>query len=156
MRKFWWKLPLLRRLSSQQRGLTAAVAVVLVMSACASLPVNRYMNEPSATLCGNLAQIGATLLVAYALEMSWVLKISRRRSQGRETWVGVVSGFGLCALAGIAVALGLEDHVGFGTFAQLAFSWSAASIGFLGVLIAIIPVLVHEWTQTLTVEYSEE
>jgi hypothetical protein len=156
MREFPWNLPLLRRLSPQQRGLAAAVAVVVVISALVFPAVSRFVHEPSATLCGNLAQIGATLLVAYALEMSWVLKISRRRSRGRENWVGVVSGFGLCALAGIGVALGLEDHAGFGTFAQLAFSWSAASIGFLGALIAVIPVLVHEWTHTLTVEYSDE
>jgi len=42
----------------------------------------------SSEALSDIAQIGATLLVAYAVEMAWFVKESRVRGRKRENWVG--------------------------------------------------------------------
>jgi hypothetical protein len=106
---------------------------------------------------GHLAQVGAALLISYAIETSWLLKESVARSARRENWVGFVSGTGLAGLGGIACALILSAHHGPLTWIEgMAFAWSCASLLLLGSLVALLPLLIYEWAHDLRVEYSDD
>lgn len=157
MKEFWWKLPLLRRMSAFQRGLIEPVAGAAVVAAVMAVTGHRYTSDPSADLCSSLAQIGATLLIAYAVQMSWVLENSRKRGATRENWVGFTCGIGLCSVVGIGLALILSDHGGpLGWLADYGFSWSIVSLAFLGGWIAFQPWAMYDWTHWFSTEYPDE
>ncbi|HEX5609376.1 MAG TPA: hypothetical protein VFX45_04700 [Solirubrobacterales bacterium] len=104
-----------------------------------------------------MAQIGATLLVAYGVEISWVLKESRLRDAGRENWVGIAVGLGCGGLVGIGLALALSGAGKTFSLAQeLVFSVSVASISLLGFLVALGPFAVYEWAHAARAEYPDE
>jgi hypothetical protein len=153
-----WKLPLLRRLSPMGRGFLAAVSGTLAPSAGLFVFLVSYVEpeiEPS--IFGDLAQVGATLLVSYAIEISWLLKESGARSARRENWVGFVAGVGCSGLAGIASALVLAGHHGRLTWIEeMAVAWSFLSLLMLGFLVASLPLLIYEWAHDLRTEYSDE
>ena len=101
----------------------------------------------------DIAQIGATLLVAYAIEMSWVVKESPTRGSRREGWVGFVTGIGLCSAAGIALALAFIGKTGStGLLGALGGVWMLFSLGFLGLLVAMLPYLLYELARTIHVD----
>ncbi|MGN6257732.1 MAG: hypothetical protein ACTHN3_08295 [Solirubrobacterales bacterium] len=111
----------------------------------------------SSEALSDIAQIGATLLVAYAIEMSWFVKESRTRGGRREKWVGFVAGIGFCSALGILSAIALvtpEDPSSF--FAAVGIVWTIFSIGFLGFLVALLPYLLYDLVHTLHVEYPDE
>ncbi|HEY6144825.1 MAG TPA: hypothetical protein VIV13_01015, partial [Solirubrobacterales bacterium] len=132
MKGFWWKFPLLRSLSPMRRGFVEAVWMIFLASVLTGYAINIAFSDPAA-VSEPLAQIGATLLVAYAVQTGWVVQNSRKRGGDRENWVGMASGIGCCTLVGVFVALCLSPHQesldlleGFG------FAWAVISIGFLG------------------------
>lgn len=156
MKGFWWKLPLLRGLSPMRRGVLEPVVVVVIASGLCLWAVNSLFPHP-VRVCSDLAQLGATLLVAFAVETSWVLQHSRRRGSDEENWIGLLSGIGLCALVGIAIAFLLSDHAEpFGWIEKIGFAWSLVSIGALGLFIALQPFATYEWTHALSTEYPDE
>jgi hypothetical protein len=157
MKGIWWKMPILRGLSPMRRGIVEAFGFVLVVSLASSLLLHRAFAEPTSHLCEALAQIGATLLVAYAVETSWVLQSSRRRGSDRENWVGVMAGLGGFALLGIGFALALSSYRDpFSLLQELGFAWAIVSIGMLGIWVAIQPWAMYEWTHSLNTEYPDE
>jgi hypothetical protein len=158
MRELLWKLPLLRRLTQVQRGFLGAIALVLSMSLAFVLATNRYLSHREPRLLESLAQIGATLLVAYAVEVVWLLKTSRTRGDKQETFVGAAAGLGTCGVIGIAFALALSEHRGpsWATVEKLEFAWSAASLVLLGGLVGLLPVLMYDLSHSLRNEYSDE
>lgn len=109
MRGLWWKLPVLRRLSPMSRGLLEAFNATLAFAFLACLGLNTLFSDAPGVSAA-LAQIDATLLVAYAVQMSWVLQNSRKRGKDRENWVGVTAGLGTCSVIGIGLALALSSH----------------------------------------------
>lgn len=126
-------------------------------SICLLPMVHSYASSPSGDLLIGIGQVGATLLIAYGVEVSWFLKESKKRSGDRENWVGVVTGIGGCGMLGIAFALGLSESGGsLGWIEELAFSWTIVTIGSLGGLVALIPLVIHEWAHTVHTEYSDE
>lgn len=104
----------------------------------------------------DLAQIGATLLVAYAIETSWFVKESRARGRERENWVGFVTGIGVSSVIGIAIALALVGVKSSGFLAGLGVTWMLFSLGFLAVLVACWPYVIYEWVHAMHTEYSDE
>jgi hypothetical protein len=100
----------------------------------------------------DLAQIGATLFVAYAVEVSWLEKVSPVQTAARERWIGIVLGVGACGLLGIIVSLGLAERAAVGHWAwldEIAFAGVSASLGLLAMVVALCPLLVHEWNRNL-------
>jgi hypothetical protein len=156
MKNFWWKLPVLRRLSPMGRGFAEAVAVVSLAAAMAGYGINVLFSDP-ATVAEPLAQIGATLLVAFTVQTGWVLQSSRSRGAERENWVGISSGLGCCALVAIIIALCLSPHgetlsllEGFG------FAWAVMSVFFLGLWLALQPWAMYDLVHHFNTEYPDE
>lgn len=132
--------------------LMAAIAVVVTGGIVVTDSHLRLSDEA----LSDIAQIGATLLVAYAIEMSWVVKESKVRGGKRENWVGFVTGIGLCGAFGIALAVGFVGYTGPSTFwGSLGAVWMLASVGFLGLLVATLPYLLYELTHAIKVEYDD-
>jgi putative flippase GtrA len=156
MTGFWWRLPVMRGLSPFARGILGAVATTLGCSLLSFFGLNQLFPEPDQT-SASLAQIGATLLVAYAVQMSWVLKASRKRGSDRENWVGVTTGVGSCALLGIVVSLALAGHhESYNRLEAFAFGWAVVSSALLGIWIAFQPWAMYHWTHVFNTEYPDE
>lgn len=157
MQGFWWKLPVLRGLSPLRRGLVEAFWVTLVGS-LGVLPLTHiYASRPSEALLTSIAQVGATLLVAYGVEISWFLKESRKRGTDRENWVGIASGVGLSGVLGIGCALAIGGTGGdFTLIQEFALAWSIISVSLLGLLAALGPLAVYEWSHTVHTEYPDD
>jgi hypothetical protein len=140
-----------------RRGLLIAFAWIASLTVCLIWMVDQTASEPSPGLCGTLAQVGATLLIAYAVEIAGFVKALRRRDGDQEKWLGFVTGIGACGLAGIGVALALGERTGDLTMVQeIGFSWAIGTIGMLGVVATSIPYLMYEWTHSLQAEYPDE
>jgi uncharacterized membrane protein YfcA len=156
MKEFWWRLPVLRGLSPVRRGFVEAVWVIFFAAATAGYGINVLFSDPAA-VAEPFAQIGATLLVAYAVQTGWVVQTSRKRGADRENWVGMTSGVGCCALVGILVALCLAPHQepldlleGFG------FAWAVTSIAFLGLWTALQTWATYGLAHKFNTEYPDE
>jgi hypothetical protein len=104
-----------------------------------------------------MAQIGATLLIAYAVETSWFIKESRIRGSKRENWVGFVAGLGACSALGVGFAITLLGHHGPPNFLEaFAATWTLFSLVFLAALVAFLPYVLYEWVHMIHTEYSDE
>lgn len=139
-----------------RRGFTESVAVIFFVSAVAGYGINQLFSNP-ASVSEPLAQIGATLLVAYTVQTGWVIQTSRHRGADRENWVGITTGLGCCALVGILIALCLSPHEerlslleGFG------FAWAVISVGLLGLWTAIQPWAIYDLNHSFNTEYPDE
>jgi uncharacterized membrane protein YfcA len=139
-----------------RRGFFEAAVVVFFTSAIAGAGINQLFSDP-ARVCEPLAQIGATLLVAYAVQVAWAIQHSRDRGPDRENWVGITTGLGVCALIGVLAALCLSVHEEpLNLLEGLGFAWVVMSIGLLGLWIAIQPWVMYEWTHRFNTEYPDE
>lgn len=157
MKGFWWKLPIFRGLSPVRQGF-AEFLTALGFSTALCLPFFHWASpEIPAETFDAMAQIGATLLIAYAVETSWWLKVSRRRSGTRENWVGYVSGIGLAGFIGVGASLILSTNpLDLSWFESYLMVWAFITLLLLGSLVAILPLLIYEWTHTLQAEYPDK
>jgi hypothetical protein len=138
------------------RGFIEPIAVNSGLAFLLIFAISGLFSNP-VQVVDSLAQVGATLLVAYAVQMSWVLENSRKRGADRENWVGFATGVGVCALFGIGIALALGGHSGsLSLLEHLAFGWSVVSIGLLGAWIAMQPWAMYEWTHWFNTEYPDD
>lgn len=127
------------------------------MTLCAIPASNRYAVDLSGQFFETVAQLGATLLVAYAFETGTMIKALRKRGPNQEKLVGFVSALGLSGLIGAATSLVLSEHGGqLSTFELVACAFSLSSIGMLGLLVALQPVLIYEWSHAAATEYPDE
>ena len=80
------------------------------------------------------------------------------RRENRESWVGIVTGIGCCGLLAIATALALAGGLGehYAAAEKLAVAWTFVSLGMLGLIVALLPYAMYEWTHMLRAEYSDE
>jgi len=105
--------------------------------------------RPAAETLESAAQIGATLLIAYAVETSWVIRASRHRpSRDREERLGSFTAVGSAAALGVVFSLGLADRVHAGHWIWLdglGFGWVLGSILVLGLFVVMQPWITHEW-----------
>lgn len=158
MKEFWWKLPGLRGLSGFQRGFGGALGFIFVGSTVLYVLDGRVTATLAPRILSDMAQIGATLLVAFAVESSWLVKQSRRRGSSSENWIGFVAGLGACGAMGIAFAVALLGHK-HGPFDHLehwAASWSVFSVALLAGLVGSLPYALYEWAHALRTEYPDE
>ena len=105
--------------------------------------------HPTAGTLESAAQISATLLIAYAVETSWLIRASRHRpSSEREARLGSLTAVGLAAGLGILFSLALADRVQAHHWIWLDFlglGWVVGSIFFLGSFVVLQPWVTHEW-----------
>jgi hypothetical protein len=121
----------------------AIAAGLLAGLAFVPLPADRFF--------GSVAQIGATLLVAYAVEVSWLAKTSNRRGPSHQEWIGIASSTGVSGLSGIAVSLGIAEHLRAGHenwLDYVGFAWSVTSVLLLGLAVALQPLLTYSWRRS--------
>jgi hypothetical protein len=107
--------------------------------------------QPSAGFLQSVAQVGATLLIAYSVETAWAVKSASALSASPR-WMGFVMGIGAAGLLGIAFALGLSERVAAGHWIwidELLFGWVAGSLTILGCLVVSLPDLTASWAQEI-------
>jgi hypothetical protein len=157
MKGLAWKLPVLRDFSPMCRGILESGAVTLSGALAFAYSSSGLISPPSEHFLENVAEIGATLLVADAVQIGWFLQNSRKRGADRENWVGIMAGLSACALIGITISLLLADHRGsFTWFEQIGFGWVVVSLFLLGLLVAFQPLNTYEWAHSLNTEYSDD
>lgn len=133
------------------RGAVSTVASIILMTVLFAAGFGLLLDgPPSAELFGQLAQIGATLLVAYSVAI--VAAEQQLRTKGsrdvHEDWLGFSVGAGVCGLLGIILAIGLSAHrdAGYANLLDdIGLWWCVSSIAVLGLMIAILPLASYLW-----------
>ncbi|MCW2988343.1 MAG: hypothetical protein JWM24_1281 [Solirubrobacterales bacterium] len=107
-----------------------------------------FVAYPSPELLRAMAGVGASLFLAYVIETTWM--VSRAAPAVDDIWLGYVTGLAVTGLIGIAVALLTAEHraAGHGNLLDdLGMWWSAFSLGFLGLMVALQPHITHTWME---------
>jgi hypothetical protein len=130
-----------------RRGFVTGLAVIALLGLALWLPLAVLAERVSAELLRYMAAIGATLLIAYAIEMSAVVRVDYVRTPIRENWIGFIVGIGFCGLMAIILSLALgERAVKHWLWAdQAAFAFAAGALFMLGLLVTLLPSLHYEW-----------
>jgi hypothetical protein len=140
---------MLRRWSSIRKGAAETVGVITIGTVAATPLFASWVKRPSPGLLQTMGQIGATLLIAYVLEISWLVKASRERPlEERENRLGAFVGVGFAGLLGIAFSLALAERTSLDHWIwldALGFSWVALSLCLLGCMVVMQPLVTHEW-----------
>lgn len=128
-------------------GAIAAVTAILTFAFALGFDSGPY---PSPELFRQLAQAGIGLLIAYSITIAAAERFLGDRSglDPHLEWLGFVTGIGVCGLIGIGLSLGIAEHREAGhenLVDQLGFWWTVASVGLLGLLIALQPMTSYEW-----------
>lgn len=105
--------------------------------------------RPKAEVLRALAEIGATLLVAYGLVASSIISAAQAEPRKKRTErLGALVGIGATGLIGIAVALVLSERawvIDPSWLEELAFGWTSASLLMFLVMIAFQAEAVESW-----------
>jgi cytochrome bd-type quinol oxidase subunit 2 len=147
VREFWWKLPLLRRVPSLWRGVFVLLLSELLLSAALVVFLRAHADRPQREFLSDLAGVGATIFVAFVIEMSAIVLWSTRYNSEDDALSGESVGFGLAALLGVGFALALTNHDrahALTLLEELGFAWSLVSLGMLGLLVAAYPYMLYE------------
>lgn len=135
-----------------RKGIVAAFACVVGLVCVFALCVWPALSPAQASpqTFENLGQAGIGLLIAYSVSMAAGGRILSLRSthDPHEEWLGFAVGLGICALVGIGLGFGMAEHrrAGYGNWIDwLGLWWTVASIGLLGILVALQPFLDREW-----------
>lgn len=134
-----------------RKGFASGIGMIVLLAASLTLAGRAISSgSPTPELLWALSQAGIGLLIAYSIAIAGVEKALSRKGtrDSHEDWLGVVAGCGVCGLLGIVVAMGTAAHLeaGHDAFAdKLGLWWAVASIGMLGVIVAILPIMSYEW-----------
>jgi hypothetical protein len=149
MSDFWWKLPVLRGLSPHRKGVVEGASVVFLASLGFAVFVAALSVRPDADTLRSAAEICATLLIAYAIEVSWLIRASRRRDiEERESRLGAFTAVGAAAALAVLLSLVLSDRVEAGHWIlvdDFGLGWVIASLILLGTIVVMQPWVTHEW-----------
>lgn len=134
-------------LSPIRKGILEAVC--LVAGACVFfLPFAYVLPAPSSELMNGVANLGTGLLLAFVVEAAWATS-QMREADDYEERLGAFVGLALAGLIGVVVALLISAHRAAGHANLLdaaGLAWIAVSVGILGGVVVVQPILVHEWT----------
>ncbi len=139
----------MRRPTEIERGAVEAFGVVAI----AALPgtyAATTVPAPSQELLEGIATIGVGLFIAFVVEMAW-LATRVKNEKDHERRLGAFVGMGFAGLVGIVVALLLSAHRAAGhsnLLDDVGFSWVVVSLAVLGSVVAMQPLLVHEWSES--------
>lgn len=91
-----------------------------------------------------VAGIGASLFLAYVIEAAWMATRLVPQGKSGERFMGVLTGFAVCGLAGIVFILTQSDKERSALLASSYFLWwSLLALILLGMMVAIQPSLVR-------------
>jgi hypothetical protein len=147
MQEFWWRLPLVRRLHPLARGLVVTGFIELILAAALVFSLHNSISHPQREFLGDLAGVGATIFVAFVIEMAAIMLWSTSYDAEDDALSGETAGFGFAALLGIGFALALSNHGeshALSWLEALGLSWSFVSLGILGAIVAAYPLLIYE------------
>jgi hypothetical protein len=149
----WRAIVRAMRLTPVRKGFSYAVGTIAAITAILTFAFARGFGAspyPSPELFRQLAQAGIGLLIAYSIAVA-----AAERSLGDRSgldhhleWLGFVTGIGVCGLVGIGLSFGIAEHreAGHENLAdQLGFWWTVASVGLLGLVVALQPMTSYEW-----------
>lgn len=97
----------------------------------------------------SIAGAGIAILLGYVIEAVWMVNRAERK-EWHENWLGFVCGLGLGGLLGVTAALAVAAHRegGHGSVVDhVGLWWSVSSIGLLGILVTLHPLVVDRWTR---------
>lgn len=139
----------MRWIGEIQRGLALAFGLIAFLSLILSWAIIGRIPDASESLLEAIATVGTGLFLAYVIEMAWlVTRLKGARDIKKR--LGVYIGLGLTGLAGIVVALLLSAHQAAGHsnyLDDIGLAWAGVSLMVLGLVVAIHPLLVHEWSE---------
>lgn len=141
------------RLTPMRKGFSYAVGAIASLTGMLTFAVALGFDSspyPSAELFRQLAQAGIGLLIAYSIAIVAAERFLGARSANDHhlEWLGFVTGIGVCGLIGIGLSLGIAEHREAGhenLVDQLGLWWTVASVGLLGLIVALQPVSSYEW-----------
>lgn len=90
-----------------------------------------------------LALIGASFVLAYAVEAAWLVT-NVELTEDHEEWLGFLTGVGVAGLLAIAFALLLAEHRALGhrnAIDDLGLGWIVGSLAILGGILVLQPLL---------------
>jgi uncharacterized membrane protein YdjX (TVP38/TMEM64 family) len=125
------------------KGLFQGIGAVILVAGCLALGL-KDLAQPSPALLRDIASLGGALVLAYVVQMSWLVRTVRRDDE-YENLVGVATGLGVGGLLGVFMALLIAAHREAGhanVLDTLGASWAFASLIMLGSLVIIQPFLV--------------
>jgi hypothetical protein len=128
--------------------ITKGIANALFAIAAASLGGYFFFNTiplPSPDLLRSVATIGGTLLLAYIVEVVWLVQRVEQDDEFEE-WLGFVTGAGIAGFLGVVFALLLSAHrlAGHANFIdKIGTAWTAISLLILGGVLVLQPLLAH-------------
>lgn len=132
------------------RGLVEGLLALSIPLLPVAYLFGRFDIEPGSDLLLAVAQIGATLLVAFAVVVTGLVRVSHHRPRSeREERLGAFLGVGAGGLAGVFLALALSARADAGHWIWVdtaLLAWIAISTLMLGVLVVMQPLVEHEWT----------
>lgn len=101
----------------------------------------------SAEMLRTLALIGASFVIAYAVEAAWLVS-NVEMTEDHEEWLGFLVGIGIAGLLSIAIALLLAEHRALGhrdAIDDLGLGWVVGSLTILGILLILQPLLADRF-----------
>jgi hypothetical protein len=117
---------------------------VFVFSSCAVFSPS--MAYPSPILMREIAGIGATILLGYVIEAVWLAQ-GLARDHEYEFLLGALTGLAVAGLIGVGAALLVAEHRAAhhgNLLDDIGLWWSVYSIGFLGAMVTIQPLMAAE------------
>lgn len=135
-----------------RKGFGSAVAGIAAVAGLLALAIGFAFAPPqgSPQLFEEIGQAGIGLLIAFSVAVAAGERtlVERGTRDSHEGWLGFVVGVGVCALIGIGLAFGLAEHRRAGhqdLIDWLGLWWAIASVGVLGLFVALQPVTGYEW-----------
>jgi len=118
----------------------------LGLAACLAFLAGHYsIADPSASLLGDLAQIGVGLFIAFGVTTTAVERGNLGRAE-HVNWLGFGCGTAFAALIGIGLCVvgqAYREAGHAGAFDEIAIAWATASLGVLGIAISLGPLVIY-------------
>jgi hypothetical protein len=125
-----------------------ALALISVLAASIGVALALSTAPPAdPSLLQGIALVGASLVLAYIVEVFWLL--SRMSAGDDREWFGFLVGSGATGFLGVVIALVLAQHRshGYDNFLDdLGLAWSAVSLLILGGTLVLQPLLAVRGT----------
>jgi hypothetical protein len=141
-----------RGLPPYRRGIAEAVILMLGLSLLAWIVCAALDIRANAQTLRTLAQIGATLLVAYGVLAASIISAAQAEAPDkRKERLGALVGIGGAGLIGIAGALILSQRAWVtnpGCLEELAFGWTIGSLLMFLLFVALQADAVDSWADS--------
>lgn len=135
----------MRSIDPLTKGLFRAALFVFVLAYVVSLVFSDL--SPSTEVLRTIAGIGGGFFLAYVIEATWLAE-RFSNSARNENLLGVMTGLAVSGLTGVILTLFLSETASGASLTgtqNFYFWWSFISLGFLGLLVALQPALIHFW-----------